>query len=175
MDDGLLCKFINQVICVLCTYFTALKMSVSCSFSSLAWIARGCHLVCLAYLTFSMSGMAVGICAVQLKQRTSTVPGTRWRRLPGLTIVSSEYWLQHVEVSSLLNPKGSWSAAIDTRLFLWQNSDSRSVSFFLIPITALCTFYEVLHSSLLYSLWRQQYHSDCSVSTGTTLTHACQC
>lgn len=86
-----------------------------------------CHLVCPGYLTFSMSGMAVGICAVQLKQSTSIFPGTRWRSQPGLSIVSSEYWLQHVEASSLLNPKVIWSAAIDTSLFLRQNSDSRSV------------------------------------------------
>lgn len=31
----------NQVICVLYTYFSAVKMSVSCSFSPLAWIASG--------------------------------------------------------------------------------------------------------------------------------------
>lgn len=86
-----------------------------------------CHLVYPGYLTSSMSGMAVGICAVQLKQSTSIFPGPWWRSQLGLSIISSEYWLQHVEASSLLNPKVIWSTAIDTRLFLRQNSDSRSV------------------------------------------------
>lgn len=121
-------------------------MSVSCSFSSLAWIASGVTW-CAPFIWSSLWVACLWgsvLCS--------------WNKAQPLCLVRDEeasldwvLFFLNIDFSMWKHPHCWILRASDLQQlildwFLRQNSDSRSVLFFLIPVMALCSFYEVLHS-----------------------------